>query len=239
MCLVTSVLHIKILSAELSSSPLDTLSLKIWAWDWYVDKREGNRVWEKLQYESTLYQKVRNSESFLFNSPAAGKIVKSDFTSCLTWKATMTQIYEKPSFINSRAQYFWKKVLPESEQKILLLYFDKMVVQTLSCFVYTFFPQWCQKMFKMYNWGLIHSGIYVAVVPTEQQTSAPKKWAVTEKSRWSLNLMSKFRMKGIFTSLNSCNDLEILARGKVTPDRRERSQCWCSRWGAYLSALVP
>lgn len=108
MYLVTSVLHIKTPSAELSSSPLDTLSLKIWVRDWHVDRREGNRVWEKLQYESALYQMVRYSESILFISPAAGKIFKSDFTLCLTWKATMTQVYGKPSFISSRAQYFLK-----------------------------------------------------------------------------------------------------------------------------------
>lgn len=44
----------------------------------------------------------------------------------------MTQIYEKSSFLHPKDQCFWKKVLPQNGQKIVLLYFDRMVVQTLS-----------------------------------------------------------------------------------------------------------
>lgn len=83
-------------SLQLNFPPLDTLSLKMWNWDWHVDEREGNRAWEKLQWVHCWSNSPEFRKFFLFSSPAAGRIFKSELVLFLTWKENMTQIYEKP-----------------------------------------------------------------------------------------------------------------------------------------------
>jgi len=154
--LITWVLHIKIPSAGLSSS-FDSLSLKMWGWNWHVDETERNSMVEVTVYVHS--HTTMNSECFLFNSPAARRSSKSDFALSLTWKANMMQIYEKPGFVSSRDQCFWKEITDRKWAERILALLWQSVVHPLLCFVYSFFPSEVLNIFKTYYRRLIHSEI--------------------------------------------------------------------------------
>lgn len=136
----------------------------------------------------------------MFNSPAQVQRKVLNQTSYYLWlerqlwyKFMRSQVSLIPGLNASD-----KKVLPEVRKKMFLLYFDKTGVPPLPCFVYLSFSDAKNVQNIWLGAHSFSSSIYMVIVPTEQQRSAPKKQTAqilsTEKSLWSLDQMLKLRM---------------------------------------------
>lgn len=132
--LITWVLHTKIPSAGLSSS-FDTLSLKMWGWNWHVDETEGNSMAEvtvfiKQQWIQNVYSLTTQLQGKALNQTLHYLWLEKQ-----PWRKFMrNQVSWVPGL-----DVFEKKLPTENEQNVFLLYFDKKCCTSTSLFCVQFF----------------------------------------------------------------------------------------------------